>query len=521
MQRRRFLESIAAGAASAAQSPTQYGAPAWDSGSVRHILPAASHDRFRIKISFRQPLDRPPRLRSGDLIAHPEGMDTAGLFWAFDFKSLKPATLYTLELTGPDNKRLCAPWPLRTLPHPDERIPKFRVLVYTCAGGHDGTRIKGTDKSYWVPLADRRRMFARAFTYSPDAIIANGDHVYWDQRYGRGGMELPRNPFGDFARDQPVLGGPNEKRLEFAADAQIADLYGTIFRSIPVWFLQDDHDYFENDEASPAGVSFPPDDFMMRLARATRRLYFPEFLPDEGRPQDLPGTYGDYSEAFGTLRWGRAAEVVLYDCRRFLTLRGPQGVFIPESAEQWVTTRVKISPAKHVVNLPSTPMGWSAGKWGEWYPDLLQDNGKLGTAKPKYAWQEGWLRQHDRLLATAWAAPRIPLFVSGDLHAIGHGTIERSGRARFSHNPIHTVLSGPVSTGPRGWPSSARGTPPQVPTEIELKPDLNAVEFNGFTLIDFIGDRIEFQMFRWKLGEPESAIDTLRPFHHFTLERKL
>jgi hypothetical protein len=45
---------------------------------------------------------------------------------------------------------------------------------------------------------------------------------------------------------------------------------------------------------------------------------------------------------------------------------------------------------QHVVNLPSTPVGWSAGKWGEWYPDLLQPNGKLGLAKPKYFWQQGW-----------------------------------------------------------------------------------------------------------------------------------
>jgi hypothetical protein len=42
---------------------------------------------------------------------------------------------------------------------------------------------------------------------------------------------------------------------------------------------------------------------------------------------------------------------------------------------------------QHVVNLPSTPVGWSAGKW---YPDLLQLNGKLGLAKPKYFWQQGW-----------------------------------------------------------------------------------------------------------------------------------
>ena len=47
---------------------------------------------------------------------------------------------------------------------------------------------------------------------------------------------------------------------------------------------------------------------------------------------------------------------------------------------------------------PSNPPGWTAGKWGEWYPDVLGDDGKLTTKKPKPYWQPGWLKQHDRLM---------------------------------------------------------------------------------------------------------------------------
>src|SRR3954454_124781 len=95
-------------------------------------------------------------------------------------------------------------------------------------------------------------------------------------------------------------------RLKRAADRQIADLYRNLFRSTPVHFIQDDHDYFENEEAIVTGISFPPDDFMMRLARATQRLYFPEHLPDLGRPPGLPGTSesdrtSGLSECFGTV----------------------------------------------------------------------------------------------------------------------------------------------------------------------------------------------------------------------------
>jgi len=40
-----------------------------------------------------------------------------------------------------------------------------------------------------------------------------------------------------------VLGGSNEMALKLAAGPQIVPLYGTTFRSTPVYFLQDDHDH--------------------------------------------------------------------------------------------------------------------------------------------------------------------------------------------------------------------------------------------------------------------------------------
>ena len=88
-----------------------------------------------------------------------------------------------------------------------------------------------------------------------------------------------------------------------------------------------------------------------------------------------------------------------------------------------------------MVNLPSTPVGWTAGKWGEWYPDLLQPDGRLGLGKPKYLWQEGWRLQHNRLLQAASSMVRIPLFLSGDLHALAEGEIRRYGELDLRRNP--------------------------------------------------------------------------------------
>lgn len=489
---------------------------------LRHLLPAATHDRFLIKASYYAPPRKTPELRVNNRRITAQRTDTEGLFWLFDVPGLQAQTVYNLRLDGSD------PWPLKTFAPPDAAVDNFRLLIYTCAGGHDSQPIEDSKTPYWVSIPARRRLFERALREKPDAMIAIGDHVYWDLRFGRGTGRLPigQQPWarklmgGDFNRDIPVLGTTNEPILKHAVDRQIADLYGTLFRSTPVHFIQDDHDYFENDEAIATGISFPPDDFMTRLARATQHLYFPEHLPNADRPIGLPGASAadraaGLSECFGTLRVGNLAELLLYDCRRFQTLRGPHARLVPDNVENWLNGRMKSSPARHVVNVPSMPVGWSAGKWGEWYPDVLDDNGKLGVAKPKYFWQQGWRSQHDRLLTAASESDRLAVFLSGDLHALAHGAIAM-GRGR---NPVHSVLTGPISTGPRGWPSAARGTPPLIATGLEVKETLAPLENNGFTLIDFTRDKMEFRQYAWKLGRAEDEIDSLNPIHRFTLAR--
>jgi hypothetical protein len=84
-----------------------------------------------------------------------------------------------------------------------------------------------------------------------------------------------------------------------------------------------------------------------------------------------------------------------------------------------------------------------------------------------------------------------------------------------------SVLTGPISTGPKAWPSAWRGTPPKTPTGIEVEALLNPLEKNGFTIIDFTEDRIEGQMFSWKMDEPEQRLDSLKPFHSFTAQRRM
>ena len=265
------------------------------------------------------------------------------------------------------------PWPLKTFPKPEESPKSFRALMFTCAGGHDVTK-------RFLPMPMRIRLLQRALSFKPDALVAIGDHVYWDQRSAssRNAADGAKRAeyAGRFDRTLPVLGTANERVLKRAVGPQIADLYRTYCRSVPVYFLQDDHDHFDNDEADDELVTLPPDWFNLSAARASQWLYFPEFLPDAGRPAGLASSSaGDrfpahLSESFGTLRYGTLVEMLLYDCRRHVTLSGPSAGFVPPDVEGWLLARMRTPGVAHVVNVPSTPIGWTAGKWGEWYADM-------------------------------------------------------------------------------------------------------------------------------------------------------
>jgi hypothetical protein len=406
-------------------------------------------------------------------------------------------------------------------------------LVYSCAGGHDLFKTAHTGFEF-VPTAVRQKLLQRGLSYAPDALIANGDHVYWDLLAPRAAPKLGASKaaqeYARFDRNAPILGGANEIALLRAAGEQITPLYGTLCRSTPVFFLQDDHDHFDNDEATDEAVTFPPDNFMLQSARATQRLWYPEFLPDPERSPGLPGSdYPDQpasrpsglSESFGTLRYGRLAEVLLYDIRRTVTLAGPTGVFVAPDVEAWLKARAAAREVVHLVNVPSNPPGWSAGKWGEWYPDLLGPDGKLSEAKPKPYWQRGWLSQHDRLMQALSEMPgRIPLVVSGDLHATAEGRMMRSGQLDFSRNPVIAVLPGTLGTSTGGWASEFRGVGPKVPQHLDMVETVTPIEENGFLLIDFTPETITLRYFKWnQKTQAVSDIDTLEPFHTTELKR--
>ena len=498
----------------------------WSEGRIRHLIALPNHDSIRIKASFAEPQFR-PQLKVGASLFPGRQRDTQGRFWSFQTSGLESDTDYELRLQTRGGHPLSEGWPLRTLPALNAPKERLRVLFYTCAGGPDNAQWLNGEWRF-LPVATRRRLLRRALDFKPDAAIGIGDQTYFDQWISprkRGGQHAANREriygrYGKFNRDQPLFGSINEIVLTRCLDEQIANLYGTDFRSIPLILTQDDHDYFENDEGTDELVTFPPGNFSARLGRAQQSLYFPEFLPDPDRPDHLAGSHANgISESYGSFRWGALAEFLLYDCRRFLSLAGPSAKFVETGAERWITVRTRHeTAARHLLHVPSTPFGWTAGKWGEWYPDVLQADGSLGVEEPKAYWQSGWFSQHQRLLsAIGGQKSRIPAVVSGDLHAVAAGRILKSGETGFD-SPVNVFLSGSIGTG-NGWPSAARGVGASPPSGLTLQESLKPVERNGFTILDFDPGGFTARQFAWDRALGIEAIDTLQPVSETRLDR--
>jgi len=536
LSRREFIElttgATALGMFGWPQSLQAQPGNGWNQGQVLHIIPTVSHERFLIKTSFKAPMSSVPRLSVNGKLVDGVQTDLQGRFWRFDVSSLQPATPYELQLTDTGGARLCDSWRLKTFPAPDAAPEHLRILAYTCGGGYDGPLFNG--KTFFLDMTARRKLLAHAMSYEPDVVIANGDHIYWD-------LETSLNkPFAKFVQEQlwPKFGGPldlsvpmlhprNAAIFTAVCDYQIPGLYGTTLRSTPAFFLTDDHDDFENDEFDAKVATMPPDSYGTVGAEQTQRLYYPEFLPDRNRPTWLPGGDKawqpvDTNLMFGTLRYGKLLEVVLYDCRRYADYKGAHAKLFPQWAEDWIIARTRAQDTSHFFHVPSLPFGWSSGKMGDWYPDLLDyQSGRLVLYEEKPGWQRGWFAQHQRLIeALSSQTKRSAVLVQGDMHASAVGKMTRSGELTLA-NPVYAVLGGTLGTGDVTFPSSYRGIGGQPSQLVGMDEALKPTEKNGFTIIDVTADKMTFTMFVWRPPQPIEEIDAMKPALVYDVTRKI
>jgi len=508
--RRQFLQAGAFGLGG-----MLLGGVAWSKPEaiVRTILPSVSSDTIALKVLLDAPPKAAPLLRIDGRTVHGQRSDPDGYAWQFVQKGLKGGTRHELALTDDQGTALRAPWSLSTLPPADSRPDHYRILFFTCAGGDEA------EPDQHIPMAHRRALLDRALSFQPDLAVANGDHVYWDQWTGlkyfgspakRAKTAETQHRIAWLDEDTQFDSPTNRQSLNTIVGRQIAALYEDRFASVPLLFISDDHDYFENDDAGPWGYSFPPRPFILGLQRRTADMAYPVAL---GRPS-LSGPLAN--ETVETVRIGKLIEMAMFDCRRGWSTGPEARVLFPE-VERFLIERLRQSDAQQYIHVPSNPFGWSKGALGEWYED--KPRGVSGYSDKDY-WQAGWFAQHQRL-AQALSAQRgrAAISISGDMHACAATRMTRSGDIDLSANPIEAILCGPVGTGKDGYPSAARGNLPFHPAKVEATDRVPFEERNGFTLFDVYPDRIDVRQFRWREPEPVEAIATLQPSHSFTINR--
>ena len=511
-----------------AEAGTDTGVSGWNQGDLAHLIPVVSHDQMLIKTSFNSPLTQTPYLQLDDMRIEGVMTDSQGQFWQFYANDLAANHSYLLQITDANGGQLTDTWPLKTFPLPNAEPEHLRIFAYTCAGGNedlvgdDGTR-------HFLEMASRHKLIERGLSFNPDVVIANGDHIYWDQKTMAFRDESFQKPwlemyeeFGTLDPELPVIGSSNEDILKRIADPQIAKLYGVSFRSVPVFMMTDDHDLFENDEAHEGYISLPPAEDKLAAARATQNLYYPEFLPDTTRPSDLQGSsspdrIAGFSEVYGTLRYGNLYEALMYDTKRYSTFNGENATVFNANAEGWLRSRTETEETSFFMHIPSTPIGWSAGKLGDWYPDVRQSDGTLGTANAKPNWPEGWWSQHQRIIEMlATQESRVPIIASGDLHAFAYGEMTKSGEINLENNPVSCICVGSLGSSGPGFPTNFRGVGAEIPTSLEVDESFKPIEKNGFSIIDVTPEKMVIKMYAWIPPEPVEDISNLEPF--FTKE---
>ena len=323
--------------------------------------------------------------------------------------------------------------------------------------------------------------------------------------------------FGTFDRSMPASDGDNDTVLQAICDYQIAGLYGCTLRSTPSYFQTDDHDMFENDEFDAHLATLPAAEFGQGGEDATQFRSYPEFLPTPGRPAYLwgsrgPGRAPGVNQFFGALRVGKLLEVVMYDCRRFADSKGIHARTVPKWTEEWLKARTLAEDTRHFMHSPSLPFGYSSGKLGDWYPDVLSPDGQLVLYLPKEGWQPGWLHQAQRIMEMLSAQrKRRAVVIQGDFHATAAGKITRSGGRRLDRNPVEIVMVGTLGTGDIPFPSSARQVSSTPSGTLDMDEALRPTEKNGFTIIDVTPEKMTFRLFVWRPPQPEEEIDTMEP----------
>jgi len=261
------------------QSPISFNYNGWESGSVRHILPQFDHRQLLMHVSFDEVQVEDPILFVNEKKAKVQSTSSSRKFFKFYINNLIPSTNYTLQIKSEGDIPITDPWEINTFPHPDSTVNDVRILKYTCAGGISESFF---GQEVFLDMRYRRALLERALEENPRIVIANGDHIYWDQKTSEKSLlqrllKFRRNRmYGALDLNQSMKSERNQSIFKNIMDDQIVELYGCLLREKSVYFITDDHDLLENDDAikEKGIVSFPPEDYMTNASNLIQEMYY-------------------------------------------------------------------------------------------------------------------------------------------------------------------------------------------------------------------------------------------------------
>ena len=487
---------------------------------VRHILASASHERLALSVSLYKQTSKLNLILDNQNIVEGIQIDNEGTHWQFITSKLASNQSYELQLIS-ENEPIYKTWKLKTFPSPNSDVKNISIMAFTCAGGPEGFKASG--REFFKPIKFRQKIFEEGLSKNPDFAISIGDHIYWDLRR-ENSPPVGRNSkltkfllgsyiglvYGKFNRLEDASSPSNEKVLKKLGNEQIASLYGTRFKNTPIFFIPDDHDYFENDDAEENLVTFPADEFSKNIFKKMADMFYPPMLDT---PSNKPG------RKIGRIRYGNAFEGLMADCAGNMTIGEEEAVLISNKDEEWLLSRIEKSRAKHLAFIPSHPFGYTAGKWREWYPDVVAEEGttdtvanellsevrgSLTTNVNKYLWQKGWFLQHQRLIKSISERKTSRFVFSGDIHAIGATSIIESGAIKLKEG-VKTFLVGPIGSSSAGWPSFARGIAAENPDYLVCNSIYKTREENGFTLFKIDHDKTYAEIYSCGGHDPKNG----------------
>ena len=361
----------------------------------------------------------------------------------------------------------CAiPWTLGTFPPRDSKPDRFRLLVYTCAGGNGEARTSDGTQAF-VPLAERQRLLRRALSFQPQAVIANGDHVYWDLLAGPSARILMSTRDRGQARRQGV-----QPR---AAGARHRERGAARSRGVAADRRPLRHPAALDAGLLPAGRPrllrerprrrhhrhVPARPVHARARRARRRSSTtPSSCPT---PIARPGSAAPARRIARRVSPRRSARcatatarALLWDCRRYHHAGGADRRLHAARDRAWLLAPHGGADERRAHRGAACRRRRWAGARASGASGIPTCSRRAASSAPPRRSPTGRKDGTASTIACSkppsrWIASR--LFVSGDLHALGVGRILRSGSLNLRSNPITTVLAGPLGTGPVGWAS--------------------------------------------------------------------